>query len=84
MAGFDVLTEFDPLTLSEYLYFCVHILSYPWLVLALACSLLKNREALSVRFALPIEIGQTSLSGAIRYRQRRRLASLVSCNNFFV
>ena len=84
MAGFGVLSEFDLLTLSGYLYFCAHILAFPWLVLALACSLLKNREGLFVRFALLSEIGHTRLSGVIRYRRGRQLAPLVLSNNCFV
>ena len=83
-AGFDVLTEQDLLTLGDYLYLCVHICAYPWLVLALVRSLPKTREGLFVRFALLSEIGQSSLSGAIRYRQGRRLAALVSSKDRLV
>ena len=77
-AGFDVITEPDLLLLSDYFYLCVHIVAYPWLVLALASGLPRTREGNFVRFALLSEIGQSSLSGAIRYRLGRRLASLVS------
>ena len=85
MAGFCVLSEFDPLTLSDYLYFCAHnFLAYQWLVLALACSLLKNWEGFFVRVALLSEIGQTRLIGVIRYRRGRQLAPLVLSNDCFV
>ena len=83
-AGFDVLTEPDLLFLSDYLYLCVHIIAYPWLVLALANGLPRTREGNFVRFALLSEIGQSSLSGAIRYRQGRRLAPLVSSRDRLV
>lgn len=83
-AGFDVLTEPDLLFLTDYLYLCGHIVAYPWLVLALARSLPRNREGNFVRFALLSEIGQSSLSGAIRYRQGRRLAPLVSSRDRLV
>ncbi len=83
-AGIDVLTEPDLLFLSDYLYLCVHIVAYPWLVLALASNLPRTREGNFVRFALLNEIGQPSLSGAIRYRQGRRLASLVSSSDRLV
>ena len=83
-AGFDVLTEHDLLSLRDYFYLCVHICVYPWLVLALVRSLPKTREGLFVRFALLSEIGQSSLSGAIRYRQGRRLAALVSSKDRLV
>lgn len=83
-AGFDVLTEPDLLFLTDYLYLCGHIVAYPWLVLALASSLPRNREGNFVRFALLSEIGQSSLSGAIRYRQGRRLAPLVSSRDRLV
>ena len=83
-AGFDVLTEPDLLFLSDYFYLCVHIVAYPWLVLALASGLPRTREGNFVRFALLSEIGQSSLSGAIRYRQGRRLARLVSSGDRLV
>ena len=83
-AGFDVLTEPDLLFVTDYLYLCVHIVAYPWLVLALARGLPGTREGNFVRFALLSEIGQASLSGAIRYRQGRRLASLVSSRDRLV
>ena len=44
MAGFDVLTEPELLFLTDYLYLCVHIVAYPWLVLALASGLPRTRE----------------------------------------
>ena len=83
-SGFDVLTEHDLLTLRDYFYLGAHICAYPWLVLALVRSLPKTREGLFVRFALLSEIGQSSLSGAIRYRQGRRLAALVSSKDRLV
>jgi len=79
--GIDVLTELDLLTPSDYLYLCVHILIYPWLALALARTLPRTREGLFVRFAILSEIGQSSLSGAIRYRFGQHLASIVSAND---
>ena len=82
--GFDVLTEHDLLTLWDYFCLCVHICAYPWLVLALVHRLPKTREGLFVRFALLSEIGQSTLSGAIRYRQGRRLAALVSSKDRLV
>ena len=83
-AGFDVLTEPDLLFLSDYLYLWGHIIAYPWLVLALASGLPRTREGNFVRFALLSEIGQSSLSGAVRYRQGRRLAPLVSSRDRLV
>ena len=84
MAGFDILTELDLLTPSDYLYLCAHILIYPWLVVVLAHSLSRTREGLYVRFALLSEIGHSSLSGAIRYRLGRQLASIVSATDRLV
>ena len=74
MAGIEILTELDLLTLADYLYLCAHIFIYPWLVVVLAHSLSRTREGLYVRFALLSEIGHSSLSGAIRYRLGRQLA----------
>ena len=84
MAGIDILTELDLLTLADYLYLCAHIFIYPWLVVVLAHSLSRTREGLYVRFALLSEIGHSSLSGAIRYRLGRQLASIVSATDRLV
>jgi len=47
----------------------------------LARTLPRTREGLFVRFAILSEIGQSSLSGAIRYRFGQHLASIVSAND---
>jgi len=84
MAGFEILTDVELLTPSDYLYLCAHVFIYPWLVVVLAHSLSRTREGLYVRFALLSEVAHSSLSSAIRYRLGRKLGSIVSATDCLV
>ena len=72
-----VLTEFQILTLRHYVYLCVHMLLYPWLVIGLLKSIPRTREGLFVRFALLNGLNSMNLLGAVRYFVGWRLAPLL-------
>ena len=72
-----VLTEFQILAWSDYIYVFVHMLIYPWFVIGLLKSIPKTREGLFVRFALLNGLNCGNLFGAVRYFVGQRLAPLL-------
>ena len=72
-----VFTEFQILMWRDYVYLCVHMLIYPWLVIGLLKYIPRTREGSFVRFALLNGLDSGNLLGAVRYFMGRRLTPLL-------